>query len=101
MEEQLECQFKDVYAQLSFNEADTAKIAEGQYPIILAKDGAFTKLYVNSTELNNYSIWDALDADAEAQHELHGENIPIVWQADGEGGMFETGMQHKVIESAE
>lgn len=101
MEEQLECQFKGVYTDRTFNEVENAKIAEGQYPIILAKDGVFTKLYVNEVELNNYSIWDALDADADAQHELHGENIPIVWQQNGEGGMFDTGLQHKVIEPTE
>lgn len=101
MEEQLECQFKGIYAELSFSEEDTAKIAAGEYPLILAKDGAFTKLYVSEAELDDYGIFDALDADAEAQHELHGQNLPIVWVKGEDGGMHPTGLEHKVIEPTE
>lgn len=101
MEEQLECQFKGIYAELPFSEEDTAKIAEGQYPLILAKDGVFTKLYVSESELDNYGIFDALDADVDAQHELHGQNLPIVWVKGEDGGMHPTGIEHKVIEPTE
>jgi hypothetical protein len=102
MEEQNECLFRNVYNELRFNEEDTAKIAEGQFPLILAKDGVFTKLYVGESELNNYGIFDALDEDADAQHELHGPNVPIVWVAAEDGsGMTETGIEHKVIEQTE
>ncbi len=99
MEEQLECQFKSVYTELSFSNEDTAKIAEGQYPLILAKDGVFTKLYVSESELDNYGIFDALDVDVEAQHDLHGPNVPIVWVRGEDGGMTPTGIENKVIEN--
>jgi len=101
MEEQLGCQFKGMYSESLFNEEDTAKIAEGQYPLILAKDGVFTKLYVSESELDNYGIFDALDADADAQRELHGQNLPIVWVKSEDGGMAETGFEHKVFEQTE
>ena len=39
MEEQNECLFRNVYNELRFSQEDTAKIAEGQFPLILAKDG--------------------------------------------------------------
>lgn len=101
MEEQLECQFKGRYTESQFSTEDTEKIAEGQFPLILAKDGVFTKLYVSDAELNNYGIFDALDEDAAAQHELHGQNLPIVWVRSEEGGMTPTGITNKVIESPE
>ena len=102
MEEQNECLFRPVYNELEFNEEDTAKIAEGQFPLILAKDGVFTKLYVNEEELSNYGIFDALDEDADAQHELHGPNVPIVWvRAEDGSGMHPTGFENKVIEQTE
>lgn len=101
MEQELACTFKTVYTELSFSETDTAKIAEGQYPLILAKDGVFTKLYVSESDLDNYGIFDALDADAAAQHELHGENLPIVWVRGDNGEMTPTGIENKVIEVSE
>jgi len=101
MEEQFECQFKGIYAELTFSDEDTAKIAEGQYPLILAKDGVFTKLYVSETDLNNYGIFDALDEDVAAQREIHGQNLPIVWVRGEDGGMSETGIEHKVLEQPE
>jgi pyruvate/2-oxoacid:ferredoxin oxidoreductase alpha subunit len=101
MEQQFECQFKGIYTELRFNEEDTAKIAEGQFPLILAKDGVFTKLYVSETELDNYGIFDALDEDAAIQQDLHGPSVPIVWVRDENGGMTETGIEHKVIEQTE
>jgi hypothetical protein len=76
----------------SFSEEQLAKIAEGQYPIVLAKDGKFELKYITAEEMVNYSHWDAKDEDAAAQHELHG-NTPIVW--DG----TETGLEHKVLET--
>jgi hypothetical protein len=101
MEEQLECQFKGVYSESIFSGEDAEKIAEGQYPLILAKDGVFTKLYVSEAELNNYGIFDALDEDIAAQHELHGQNLPIVWVRSEEGGMTPTGIEHKISEPTE
>lgn len=97
-EQQYECLFRSIYTEPFFNEEDTAKIAEEQYPIILAKDGVFTKLYVSDAELDNYGIFDALDEDAAAQHELHGPHVPIVWVRAEEGGMHPTGFDHKVYE---
>jgi len=96
MEEQLECQFKNMYVEWTFSTEDSEKIAEGQYPLILAKDGVFTKLYVSDVELNNYGIFDALDEDVAAQRELHGQNLPIVWVRAEEGGMHPTGFENKI-----
>ena len=101
MEEQHECLFRPMYSNLQFSEEDTTKIAEGQFPIILAKDGVFTKLYVSDEELNNYGIFDALDEDVFAQHELHGPNLPIVWVRAEGGGMHPTGFENKVFEEEE
>jgi hypothetical protein len=98
MEEQLECQFKNIYVELKFSTEDTEKIAEGQFPLILAKDGVFTKLYVSDADLNNYGIFDALDEDVAAQRELHGQNLPVVWVRGENGGMHETGFEHKIAE---
>ena len=98
MEEQNKCLFKNIYTELIFNGEDSAKIAEGQFPLILAKDGVFTKLYVSDVELDNYGIFDALDEDTVAQRELHGQNLPIVWVRAENGGMHETGFEHKIAE---
>lgn len=98
MEEQFECQFKSVYTELSFSNEDTAKIAAGEYPLILAKDGVFTKLYVSEAELDNYGIFDALDEDADTQHDLHGPNVPIVWVRGEDGHMTPTGIENKITE---
>jgi hypothetical protein len=102
METQNECLFRSVYNELHFSEEDTAKIAEGQFPLILAKDGVFTKLYVSESELNNYGIFDALDEDADAQRELHGQNLPIVWVVAEDGlGMHPTGFESKMLNHSE
>jgi hypothetical protein len=87
-----------MYAEPLFNEEDSAKIAEGQFPLILAKDSVFTKLYVSDADLNNYGIFDALDEDVAAQRELHGQNLPVVWVRGENGGMHETGFEHKIAE---
>jgi hypothetical protein len=100
MEEQLGCQFKGMYSESLFNEEDTAKIAEGQYPLILAKDGVFTKLYVSDAELDNYGIFDALQTDVNAQNELHGPKVPIVWVKAEDGGMHETGFDRQIREES-
>jgi hypothetical protein len=34
-----------------------------------------------------------------AQRELHGSSVPIVWEANPEGGMYETGLEHKILSS--
>ena len=96
MEEQLECQFKNIYVELKFSTEDTEKIAEGQFPLILAKDGVFTKLYVSDAELDNYGIFDALESDVIAQRELHGQNLPIVWVKAEDGGMHPTGFENQI-----
>ncbi len=103
MEQQFECHFREVYNETHlFDVNEAEKIAEGQFPLILAKDGVFTKLYVSESELSNYGIFDALDADVAAQYELHGQNIPIVWvRAEDGSGMTPTGIEHKVIEQTE
>jgi hypothetical protein len=101
MEEQLGCQFRGIYAELEFGTEDTQKIADGQYPLILAKDGVFTKIYVSDSDLDNYGIFDALDTDVDAQHELHGFNVPIVWVKNEAGSMTETGIEHKICEPTE
>ena len=96
MEEQYECLFKPIYTEPSFNEEDAAKIAEGQFPLILAKDGTFTKLYVSDADLDNYGIFDAKDEDIAAQREIHGPNVPIVWVRAVGGGMHPTGFEPKL-----
>jgi hypothetical protein len=102
MEEQQGCMFRNMYNEQRFNEEDTAKIAEGQFPLILAKDGVFTKLYVTNEELDNYGIFDALDSDVDAQQELYGLNVPIVWvRAEDGSGMHPTGFDHKIFEPTE
>ena len=102
MEETRECLFRNIYNETGFSSEDTAKIAEGEFPLILAKDGVFTKLYVSEDELTNYGIFDALDSDAEAQEQLHGPKVPIVWVAAEDGsGMHPTGFENKVIEPTE
>ena len=100
MEQQLECQFKGIYTELQFNTEDTQKIAEGQFPLILAKDGVFTKLYVSDAELDNYGIFDALESDVIAQRELHGQNLPIVWVRAEGGGMHPTGFENQIREES-
>jgi hypothetical protein len=96
MEEQHQCMFRTIYNEPFFNEEDTAKIAEGQFPLILAKDGVYTKLYVTDAELDNYGIFDASDEDVAAQRELHGNGVPIVWvRAEDGSGMTPTGIEPK------
>lgn len=82
-----------VYETNQFSAEDAASIEAGNYPVILAQNGEFTKLYVSLDELAKYSHWDAKDEDAEAQRLEHGANVPIVWD-----GLTETGLEHKVIE---
>jgi hypothetical protein len=100
MEEQHECLFRSIYTEPLFNAEDSAKIAEGQFPLILVKDGVFTKLYVSDSELNNYGIFNAKDEDVDAQRELHGQNLPLVWVRADEGGMYPTGIEPKQDEES-
>jgi hypothetical protein len=100
MEEQQEVQFKGIYTESQFSTEDTEKIAEGQFPLILAKDGVFTKLYVSDAELDNYGIFDALESDVIAQRELHGQNLPIVWVRAEGGGMHPTGFENQIREES-
>ena len=94
MEKQYECLFRTIYTELSqFNEEDSIRIAQGEYPIILAKDGVYTKLYVSDDDLDNYGIFDATIADKDAQKELHGPHVPIVWVRAEGGGMTPTGIE--------
>lgn len=79
------------------SEADRASVENGQYPLILAQNGVFTKIHVSIDDLPKYSNWDAKDEDAAAQRELHGMNLPIVWESNGVE-MIPTGIEHKVIE---
>ena len=96
MEQQNECLFRSIYTEPLFNEEDSAKIAEGQFPLILAKDGVYTKLYVTDAELDNYGIFNATDEDVVAQRELHGQNLPLVWvRAEDGSGMYPTGFEPK------
>jgi hypothetical protein len=83
----------EVYETNQFSADDAASIEEGNYPVILAQNGEFTKLHVPLSELAKYSHWDAKDEDAEAQRLQHGVNVPIVWD-----GLTETGLEHKVLE---
>jgi hypothetical protein len=87
------------YGIKDFSAEEAVKIEAGEYPIILARDGVFTKKYITVDELNHYTNWDALDADVIAQRELHGSSVPIVWEANPEGGMYETGLEHKILSS--
>jgi hypothetical protein len=97
MEEQHECLFRSIYTEPFFSAEDAERIAEGQFPIILAKDGIFTKLYVSDSELDNYGIFDANDEDKAAQKEINGPHVPIVWvRAEDGSGMHPTGIEPKV-----
>jgi len=89
---------KNVYQTVDFSEIEIAQIEAGQFPILLAQGGAFTKKYVTEAELAKFSHWDALEADKIAQKEIHG-NLPIVWEYCPENGMIATGLEHQVIET--
>jgi hypothetical protein len=83
-----------VYDTNEFDAENAASIEAGNYPVILAQNGQFTKVLVPLAELAKYTHWDAKDEDAIAQRELHGQNVPIVWD-----GLADTGLEHKVIET--
>ena len=85
--------FTDENAKGSFSEEALAKIAEGKYPVILAKDGKFEYLECSEAELENYSMFDALDEEAAAQWAMHGF-APIVYDGFDTGGI-----SHKVLEA--
>ncbi len=85
-----------VFNQIELSEAEMAQVSAGQFPILLAQEGVFTKKYVTEAELPKYSHWDALQSDKDAQKEIHG-NLPIVWEC-GEDGMIPTGLQHEILE---
>ena len=88
----------NVYQAADFSEVEMAQVGAGQFPILVAQNGEFTKRYVTEAELPKFSHWDALEADKIAQKEIHG-NIPIVWEYSSETGMIETGLEHQVIEA--
>lgn len=87
----------EFYSFVELSEEEVNQIQSGQYPIILAKGGVFTKTYCTAEDLSRYSHWDALDSDIAQLFETYGEGLPIVWEWNPEGGMFETGLQHKEI----
>lgn len=96
MEEKLECLFRNIYTESGFNSEDTERIANGEYPLILAKDGIFEKIYVSDSDLDNYGIFDAKDEDVQSQQEIHGPKVPIVWvRAEDGSGMHPTGFEPK------
>lgn len=78
----------------SFTEEQAAKIGQGQYPIILAKEGKFEFLYISESDFELYSHFDATDEDAAAQHEQHGIAVPIVYDGFDTGGIA-----NKVLEA--
>ena len=86
-----------VFNEIDIPAAEVAQVEAGQFPILVAQGGEFTKRYVTESELSKFSHWDALEADKTAQKEIHG-NLPIVWEC-GENGMIETGLEHQVIEA--
>lgn len=88
----------NVYHNFDFPESEMAQVAAGQFPILLAQGGTFTKKYVTEAELPKFSHWDALEADKIAQKEIHG-NLPIVWEYSSETGMIATGLEHQIIEA--
>ena len=88
----------NVYQAYDFPESVMAQVEAGQFPILVAQGGVFTKRYVTEAELPKFSHWDALEADKIAQKEIHG-NIPIVWEYSSETGMISTGLEHQIIEA--
>ena len=88
----------NVYQASDLPEAEMAQVGAGQFPILVAQGGEFTKRYVTEAELPKFSHWDALEADKLAQKEIHG-NIPIVWEYSSENGMIATGLEYQVIEA--
>jgi hypothetical protein len=87
----------NAYQAGDFSEAEMAQVGAGQFPILVAQNGTFTKKYVTEAELAKFTHWDALEADKLAQKEIHG-NLPIVWEC-GPDGMIATGLEHQVIET--
>ncbi len=78
--------FIDENAKGSFSANALVQIAEGKYPVILAKDGKFEYILCSEAELENYCMFDALDEDASAQWEMHGF-APIVYDGFDTGGI--------------
>jgi hypothetical protein len=79
----------------NFSEEKVQSIANGQYPIILAKDNKFEHKYITADELSLHHHYDATDSDVEAQYALHGYS-PIVYDGFDTGGL-----PFKVIEQTE
>ena len=72
--------------QGAYSEEAALNIAQGKYPVILAKDGKFEYKLVSEVELETLSMFDAMDEDAAAQWAMHGF-APIVYDGFDTGGI--------------
>ena len=73
------------------SDVDKASVLAGNYPIILAQNGVFTKKYITESEFVNYNHWDAMAGVIDEQWNLHGYAVPIVQECN-EDGAVDTGM---------
>ena len=78
-----------------FSDEQAAKIANGEYPIVLAKDGQFTFSYISESELSTYTHFDALDTAAADLRAQYGNAVPIVY----DGLVGTGGIENKVLEA--
>jgi hypothetical protein len=84
------------------NDTDKASVSAGNYPIILAQGGGFTKKHITESEFINYNNWDAIISTRDEQWGIHGYAVPIVQECN-ENGVIETGIEsapRPVIEDA-
>jgi hypothetical protein len=81
----------DGASQIMLDE-DKANVLAGNYPIILAQNGVFTKKHITESEFNKYDSWDAIISTRDEQWGIHGYAVPIVCECD-ENGAMETGIE--------
>jgi len=74
------------------NDVDKESVSAGNYPIILAQGGVFTKKHITESEFINYNNWDAIISMRDEQWGIHGYAVPIV-QESNEDGAIETGIE--------
>ena len=73
------------------NDEDRNNVTSGNYPIIVAQNGVFTKKHISEAEFVKYDNWDAVIATRDEQWGIHGYAVPIVCECNEDGAM-ETGI---------
>ena len=74
------------------NDEEKANVLAGNYTIILAQNGVFTKKHITESEFIKYNNWDAIISMRDEQWGIHGYAVPIV-QECSEEGVIETGIE--------